>query len=74
MARKKALDIKKRIIELLKKHKEMSIRELETKANTNHNTMLTQLEELEYFGLLSLHKPERSDRNGRPYTSVRLKR
>ena len=70
--RRTALEIKKKIIDLLKQ-KEMSIREIETKVNTNYLTVKTQLEELEYFGLVTLINHNRNNKNGRPFTTVRLK-
>lgn len=54
------------------KEKEMSLRELETKVNTNFNTIKAQVKELEYFGLVKVIKHEKSDVNGRPFTSVKL--
>jgi len=51
----------------------MSIRELETKVNTNYKTIKTQLEELEFFGLIVLIYHERNKKNGKPYTTVKLK-
>ena len=71
MTRRIALDIKKKIIELLKEKGEMSIRELETKVNTNHKTMLAQIKELEFFGLVEVVHYEKNDVNGRPYTNVK---
>ena len=73
MSRRIALDLKKKILEFLKQGK-MSVRELETKVNTNHNTMIAQLKELEYFGLVELVKHKKSEKNGRAYTIVLLKR
>lgn len=72
MARRTALDIKKEIIKLLKQNKEMSLRELESKVNTNYETIRTQIQELEYFGFIKIIKHEKNKLNGRPYTSVKL--
>ena len=71
MKRRTALDIKKEIIKLIKK-KEMSLRALETKVNTNYQTIKTQTKELEFFGLIQTIKHEKSKKNGRPYTSVKF--
>ena len=70
--RRKALEIKKKIIEILKKHGEMSLRDLETKANTNNKTIKTQIEELEWFGKVIVLKHNKNEKNGRPYTSIKL--
>lgn len=72
MVRRTALDIKKRILDLLKQ-KERTIRELETKVNTNHETILTQLKELEFFGLIKIIEHTKHNINGKPFRSVRLK-
>ncbi len=70
--RRKALEIKKKIIEILKKHGEMSLRDLETKANTNNKTIKTQIEELEWFGKVIVLKHNKNEKNGRPYTSIKI--
>ncbi len=73
MKRRIALEIKKKILALLKNN-ELSVRELETKVNTNYLTIKTQLDELEFFGLIEKIKHNRNDRNGKPYTTIRLKK
>ena len=73
MSRRKALDIKKEIIEVLKKEKEVSLRELDIKVNTNYQTIRDQIKELEFFGIVEIIRHEKSEKTGRPYTSVRLK-
>ena len=70
--RRTALDIKKEILQLLKKNKEMSLRGLESKINTNYKTILVQVKELEYFGFVKIIKHEKNKINGRPYTSIVL--
>ena len=72
MARKSGLDIKKRILEVLKRG-ECSLRGLETKVNTNYQSIRKHVEELEYFGKVEVIKHKRSEKTGRPYTSVMLK-
>lgn len=71
MTRRKALDIKKEILSLLKQ-KEMSVRELETKTGTNNLTLKTQLEELQYFGFVDLVHHKKNKKNGREYTTIKL--
>jgi predicted transcriptional regulator len=71
MKRRIALDIKKKILKLLIE-KEMSLRELESKVNTNSKTIKTQINELEYFKLVKVIKHEKSKINGRHFTSVKL--
>lgn len=71
MPRKKGLQIKKEIIKHLKT-KEMSLRELETKINTNYKSIRTHCKELEYFGFVEFIKHEKNAQNGRPFTSVKI--
>lgn len=71
--RRKALDIKKQILKVLKDHGEMSLRELDIKVNTNYQTIRDQVEELEFFGLVEIVHHEKNPKTGRPYTTVKLK-
>lgn len=71
MARRIALDLKKRILELLKR-RDRSIRELETKVNTNHNTIIAQLKELEFFDAIEIIKIKKNPKTGRPSTSIKI--
>ena len=71
--RRKALEIKKKILDVLKKEKELSLRELETKVNTNDKTLKTQIEELEYFDRVIKTKHIKNKINGRPFTTIKLK-
>jgi predicted ArsR family transcriptional regulator len=73
MKRRDGLEIKKKILQILKDNKEVSLRELETKTNTNNLTILNHIKELEFFGKVEIIKHEKSDKTGRPYTSVKLK-
>lgn len=73
MSRRKALDIKKEILRVLKKNGELSLRELDIKVNTNYKTIRDQIKELEFFGEIEIIKHEKSEKTGRPYTSVKLK-
>ena len=50
----------------------MSVRELETRVDTNYLTIKTQLDELEFFGFIERVHHNRNDKNGRPFTTVRL--
>ncbi len=72
MSRKTGLDIKKEILRVLKENKECSLRELETKINTNNITIKKHIEELEFLGHVKIIKHEINERNGRPYTTVSL--
>ncbi|MFA5125391.1 MAG: hypothetical protein WC462_00105 [archaeon] len=71
MSRKTGLEIKKSIIRQLKK-KECSLRELETKVNTNYLTIRAHCKELQFFGFIEIKQVQMNKRNGRPYTNVNL--
>ena len=73
MYRRKPLDIKKEILNVLKKHGEMSLRELDIKVNTNYQTIREQIKELEYFGKVIILKHPKNKINGRPYTTIKLR-
>lgn len=73
MFRRKALDIKKEILKVLRENKEVSLRKLDIKVNTNYQTVRDQIKELEFFGLIEIIKHKKSYKTGRPYTTVKLK-
>lgn len=73
MSRRKALDIKKEILRILKENGELSLRELDIKVNTNYQTIRDQIKELEFFGKVEIIRHKKSEKTGRPYTSVKLK-
>ena len=70
--RRKALDIKKKILDVLKKEGELSLRELDIKVNTNSETIKTQVDELEFFEKIKVTTYPKNETNGRPYTTVKL--
>ena len=72
MERRKGLDIKKKILKILKENGEMSLGEIERKTNTNNLTILNHIKELEFFGKIKMIKHEKNEKTGRPYTSVKL--
>ena len=72
MSRRKALDIKKEILKVLRQHGELSLRELDIKVNTNSSTIKTQVEELVFFDKVEITKHPKNDKTGRPYTTVKL--
>ena len=71
--KRKPLEIKKKILQILKDNKELSLRELDIKVNTSYQTIRDQIEELEFFGLVDVIKHKKNEKTGRPYTSVRLR-
>jgi len=73
MKRRDGLSIKKRILQILKENGEISLGEIERKTNANNLTILNHIKELEFFGLVEVIKHKKSEKTGRPYTSVKLK-
>ncbi len=73
MKRRVGLDIKKKIIQILKESGEVSLGEIERKTNTNNLTILSHVKELEFFGIVEVVEHKKSEKTGRPYSTVRLK-
>ena len=73
MKRRDGLEIKKKILKVLKENGETSLGELERKTNANNKTILNHIKELEFFDKVEIIKHKKSEKTGRPYTSVRLK-
>lgn len=71
--RRKALEIKRDILKVLKEYGELSLRELDIKVGTNSQTIRDQIEELEFFDKVTRVKHDKNDVNGRPFTTVKLK-
>jgi len=71
--KRKVIDIKKSILKVLEKEGEISLKALEIKVNTGSQTIQTQTKELEFLGLIEVIKHKKSEKTGRPYTSVKLK-
>jgi len=71
--RRKALEIKKEILKILRECGELSLRELDIKVRTNSQTIRDQIEELEFFEKVIKIKHDKNDVNGRPFTTVKLK-
>lgn len=71
--KRKPLEIKKLILKILKEQGEMSLRDLDIKANTGYQTIRDQVEELKFFGLVEVIKHPKSENTGRPFTTIRLK-
>lgn len=71
MNRKNGLIIKKKILENLRQ-KNCSLRELETKINTNNLTIKNHLKELEFLKIVELVHNKKNSKNGRPYTTASL--
>ncbi|MCK4650073.1 hypothetical protein KAT36_02470 [Candidatus Pacearchaeota archaeon] len=71
MAYRSGLDIKKRIINALKKGPQV-ISEMERKVDTSDRVIKRHVAELEYLGIVKTVRYEKSKKNGRPYSVVKL--
>ena len=71
MKYRSGLEIKKKILELLKQHS-FIISEMETKVNTSDRVIKRHVAELEYLGIVKTVRHEKSKNTGRPYTVVEL--
>ena len=69
--RKKGIEIKKQILNNVKK-RECSLRELETKINTNYLTIRSHCEELKFLKIIEIIHYKKNLKNGKPYTTVKL--
>lgn len=69
--RKSGLEIQQGILALLSE-KERSFRELETKLNTNYNSVRAHCRMLAFYGMIELREHDEHETNKRPYTSARL--
>ena len=58
-------------MKILEEYKELSLSEIERKANTNDKTILTHIGELEWCGKIKINRHQKSDANGRPFTTVK---
>lgn len=72
MAKRKPLEIKKEILNILRKEGSMSVKKLEKKVNTNYQSILNNCEELEYFKLVKISKTDVDSVNGKEYLVVTL--
>jgi len=70
--KRKPLEIKKKILEILSSERKISIKKLERKVNTNYQSILNNCEELEYFGFVKISKISQGSLNGREYLVVEL--
>lgn len=72
--KRKPLEIKKKILKILKAEGITSIKKLERKVNTNYQSIINKCEELEYFGFVKISKTKENSRNGKAYLIVDLVR
>jgi predicted transcriptional regulator len=72
MTKRKPLEIKKKILSILKEEKKISVKQLERKVNTNYQTIVNNCEELEYLGFIKVNRVRENSNNGRDYLIVEL--
>ena len=54
------------------RQKEFSLRELKTKTNTGYSSIKKNRQELKFLKIIELRKHEKSDANGRQFTTARI--
>lgn len=57
---------------LLQKNKEVSVRQIETKVNTNFETTKRQVEDLESLGFVKVMEHKSHPRNNKPYKVCKI--
>ena len=65
MSKRKSADIKKKILDCLKKE-QLTYAQLERKVNTGFRTIKSNCEEMESYGFVSIKKIEKHESNSRP--------
>ncbi len=70
--KRKPIEIKKRIFQILRAERTISVNKLQRKINTNYTSVMNNCEELEYLGFVRISKTNKDSRNGRPYLIVSL--
>jgi predicted ArsR family transcriptional regulator len=71
MAKKGMMQIQQGILEALREGP-CSLRELETRLNTNYNSIRAHSRLLAFYGCVDIEEHERSEANGRPYTTLQI--
>lgn len=70
--RRTVIQIRKEILRLLRQNKEMSLRKLESKINTNFETIKRQVSDLQSLGFIVLKQYKSHPRNKRPYQTCKI--
>ena len=70
--RRPAIEIRKEILKLLLKEGELSLRELESKIDTNNLTIKAQVADLKSLGFVTVKEHKAHPKNNKPYQSCRI--
>ena len=70
--RRTPIQIRKEILTLLQQNKEVSLRKLESKVNTNFETIKRQIKDLESLGFIIIKKYNAHPRNKKPYQTCKI--
>ena len=68
----RAIDIRREILLLIKQSKEVSIRKIESKVNTNFETIKRQIEDLESLGFVKIIQHDSHPKNKKPYRTCQI--
>ena len=70
--RRSAIQIRKEILKLLSKNKELSLRHLDVKINTSSETIRNQVKDLESLGFVIIKEYKSHPQNKKPYKACMI--
>ncbi len=70
--KRSSLQIRKTILRLLMKYSQLTLRQLESKANTASKTILLHVEDLESLGFIKTAHYKSHPKNHKPYTVCKI--
>ncbi len=65
MIKRKSYEFRLKILEVLSKNKQLSVTKLQTKLNTNYNSVKNNCKELEVYGFIETKVIDKHPENGR---------
>lgn len=71
MSKRSSLDIKKKILNLIKSSP-LTFAQLERKTNTGYNTIKNNCDELGMYGFVKIEKKEKHPKSGRSFYEVKI--
>jgi len=72
MVRRNAISIRKEILTLLKQKGEVSVRKIESKVNSNFETIKRQVEDLESLGFIKVIHYDSHPKNKKPFKACKI--
>ncbi|MCK4521785.1 MAG: transcriptional regulator [Nanoarchaeota archaeon] len=72
MVRRNAISIRKEILTLLKQKTEVSVRKIESKVDSNFETIKRQVKDLESLGFVKIIQYDSHPKNKKPYKTCKI--